>query len=601
MTKRVYAKWAGVGLVVLANVVMALWFWGRAPDPIIDFGREIYMPWRILEGQHLYRDFTYFNGPFSPYFNALVFKIFGVSLQTLTITNLVLAMGMTALLYRFMLELGDRWSAAIALFTMPFVFTFAQLNGVPNFNWITPYSHDLTHGIILGLSMIAAIWMYTRRRNMIWIANAGLLLGFVFLTKAEVFLAALLASIAGLVLAMWSETVPKRGWLALANFVITALIPPIVAFALLKAILPTHDVVLALEGSWHWLGNQQLLSLRYFKLINGTDHLGQSLTTTALWTAAYGAIAVFTAVIGSRLRKSSLKRPELIAICAFVAGLVLWIFWMRVWENFLRPMQLLVAIYGVYLLWRIAQSRRDRAALATIALPIMLAIFAGALLGKILWNVRAVHYGFALSLPATLLVINGLVYAGSRFADARGGSPQFVRAIWAALVLVGCYAHFRVDYAYFTKKDHVVSAGSDAFLADIRGKMINDACDYLLEHTSPDTTVLAMPEGFLLNYLSRRVNPTIYHQFTPPNLIMYGEENILAELKKHPPDVIALVHVDNIEYDARFLGRDYGKDIWAWVVTNYTPMKKSNGEDALFGYPPFVNEKSGVLIVARNR
>jgi prepilin signal peptidase PulO-like enzyme (type II secretory pathway) len=264
-------------------------------------------------------------------------------------------------------------------------------------------------------------------------------------------------------------------------------------------------------------------------------------------------------------------------------------------------MQLLVAIYGVYLLWRIAQSRRDRAALATIALPIMLAIFAGALLGKILWNVRAVHYGFALSLPATLLVINGLVYAGSRFADARGGSPQFVRAIWAALVLVGCYAHFRVDYAYFTKKDHVVSAGNDAFLADIRGKMINDACDYLLEHTSPDTTVLAMPEGFLLNYLSRRVNPTIYHQFTPPNLIMYGEENILAELKKHPPDVIALVHVDNIEYDARFLGRDYGKDIWAWVVTNYTPMKKSNGEDALFGYPPFVNEKSGVLIVARNR
>src|SRR3954462_7455293 len=131
MTRNAYAKWAGPGLVLLANLVMLLWFWGRAPDPIIDFGREIYMPWRITEGQHLYRDFTYFNGPFSPYFNAAVFKIFGVSLQTLAITNLVLAMGMTALLYRFMLELGDRWSAAIALFTMPFVFTFAQLNGVP--------------------------------------------------------------------------------------------------------------------------------------------------------------------------------------------------------------------------------------------------------------------------------------------------------------------------------------------------------------------------------------------------------------------------------------------------------------------------------------
>ena len=66
MTKSLYAKWAGPGLVLLANLVMLLWFWGRAPDPIIDFGREIYMPWRITEGQQLYRDFTYFNGPFSP-------------------------------------------------------------------------------------------------------------------------------------------------------------------------------------------------------------------------------------------------------------------------------------------------------------------------------------------------------------------------------------------------------------------------------------------------------------------------------------------------------------------------------------------------------
>jgi hypothetical protein len=68
-----YRRWAGPAIVLLANLVMLLWFWGRAPDPVIDFGREIYIPWRITEGQHLYRDFTYFNGPFSPYFNALIF------------------------------------------------------------------------------------------------------------------------------------------------------------------------------------------------------------------------------------------------------------------------------------------------------------------------------------------------------------------------------------------------------------------------------------------------------------------------------------------------------------------------------------------------
>ena len=37
--------------------------WSVGPDPLIDFGRELYVPWRITEGDVLYRDVAYFNGP----------------------------------------------------------------------------------------------------------------------------------------------------------------------------------------------------------------------------------------------------------------------------------------------------------------------------------------------------------------------------------------------------------------------------------------------------------------------------------------------------------------------------------------------------------
>jgi hypothetical protein len=432
-------------------------------------------------------------------------------------------------------------------------------------------------------------------------ACAGFLLGLVFLTKAEVFFASFLAAGFGMGLASWSDEDPRRRWLAVGAFMVTAIIPPVVAFVLLRSILPTHDVLLAMAGSWRWLGDQRLLNLRYFRLINGTDHLGQSLLTTALWTVGYVVTFILVFAIGMRLRRPALKRPEIVIISSLIAGLVLWFFWMRVWENFLRPMQFLVAGGGIHLLWRLARERRDRSALAGLALPMMLVVFSGTLLTKIIWNVRAVHYGFALALPATVLVVNTIVYFGARLAESRGGSPNFVRGVWAALILVGCYAHGRVDYEYFKRKDYVVSSGGDAFLADIRGKMINEAAEYLMTNTRPDQTVLAMPEGFLLNYLARRVNPTIYHQFTPPNLIMYGEDNMLAELQKHPPDIIALVHVDNIEYDARFLGKNYGLKIWDWVFANYQPMLKSNGQTALFGYPPFVDQHSGVLLVERKK
>ena len=42
------------------------WSWRRWPDPLVDFGRELYVPWRINAGQVLYRDLASLFGPLSP-------------------------------------------------------------------------------------------------------------------------------------------------------------------------------------------------------------------------------------------------------------------------------------------------------------------------------------------------------------------------------------------------------------------------------------------------------------------------------------------------------------------------------------------------------
>jgi hypothetical protein len=67
------------------------------PDIQVDFGRELYVPWRISEGDHLYSDIAYFNGPLSAHWNALCFVIFGVGLKTLKIVNLAVTVGIAAL------------------------------------------------------------------------------------------------------------------------------------------------------------------------------------------------------------------------------------------------------------------------------------------------------------------------------------------------------------------------------------------------------------------------------------------------------------------------------------------------------------------------
>ena len=87
--------------------------WQKWTNIVWDYGRELYTPWRITCGQVLYKDVASLFGPFPPYWNALLFKVFGVSIMTLVLFNILLVAGITALMYRFFSYTTDK---RIALF-----------------------------------------------------------------------------------------------------------------------------------------------------------------------------------------------------------------------------------------------------------------------------------------------------------------------------------------------------------------------------------------------------------------------------------------------------------------------------------------------------
>ena len=39
--------------VLIAGCGMLAWTWGAWPDPLVDFGREAYVAWRLAEGDAL--------------------------------------------------------------------------------------------------------------------------------------------------------------------------------------------------------------------------------------------------------------------------------------------------------------------------------------------------------------------------------------------------------------------------------------------------------------------------------------------------------------------------------------------------------------------
>ena len=97
----------------------------------------------------------------------------------------------------------------------------------------------------------------------------------------------------------------------------------------------------------------------------------------------------------------------------------------------------------------------------------------------------------------------------------------------------------------------------------------------------------------MLNYQARRVNSTGYINLMPPELQMFGEEEIVRSFAARPPDYVLLVHKNTDEYGIRFFGSNgYGERIMQWVLDHYTPVRTLGAE-------PLCDDRFGVKVLQR--
>jgi hypothetical protein len=88
----------------------------------------------------------------------------------------------------------------------------------------------------------------------------------------------------------------------------------------------------------------------------------------------------------------------------------------------------------------------------------------------------------------------------------------------------------------------------------------------------PGATLLALPEGLMLNYWARRRSPSRYWLFLPTELeAAGGEAVVLADLRANPPDFVAFVERPHHEFGVGRFGVDRrnGRAIGDWVRANY--------------------------------
>jgi len=586
------------GPVCIAVVALSgfIWTFGGWCEPVVDFGQALYIPWRLVEGDVLYTDIAYFYGPLSPYLNSVWFRLLGVSLRTLIVCNAVITAVLLILLYRLMLQIGDRLSAAAACVIFLVVFAFGNLSSDANYNYICPYSHEMTHGIVLAVASILFVWLYHRRGSGIYAAGAGLALGLIFLTKAEMFVAAMPAVCAALVAAVFFRPLSNTARLRLLGiFAVSVLAPVITAFCLLSLVMPPGRALGATMGGFSWLTRGDVVSMPFFRFIMGLDEPLLNIKKMFFWGLLYAAVFVPSGLLALMMRRRGFYRPVLAVVFFLVTAVLLTYESFHrpaLWLDIARPLPLLMVVLVLWFFVGLLNRQQDKPARNRAVLRFCMAVFSLLLLAKIVLFSRIYHYGFVFAMPATLMTVVMLTCWVPEWINRRGGYGGAFKAaalgILAAAVLFLTFSRA----LNLSNKTCTVSAGADAFLTDQRGKAINTLLEKIDELVKPNETMAVLPEGVMINYLTRRVNPTPYTSFMPVELLMFGEQNMLTALNGNPPDWVILVHRDYSMGGLRFFGRDFGESLSDWIVNHYEVQER-------IGEMPFTSGHFGVLMASR--
>ncbi len=595
-------RWMAPALLGALFASLASVGWLRWPDHLVDFGRELYVPWRLAEGDVLGRDVYTLFGPLSHSFNALIFRLVGPSVRIILAMNLILAVLMMFGIHRFIRAGADRTAAAVAGLVFALVFAFAQYEFIAGSNYIAPYAHEVTHGLILCMGLVACFGAQLRRPRMWRSALAGGLMGLIFLTKVEIAAAAVGVCIANAVLASMRPEPPRVLAARLAWFVGAATLAPLAFFITFSRHLAPEDAWRVVSGAFAGLGNSDITSNRFYLVVSGFDR------------PAANAWLALKALVGLILACAAMAGSARVIAC-FNSGVLRAAFWLialagAAWiassdtfslRPLARPLQLTsLAACLYYFRLFCSRSARPRASARPGAM-FLWSVFSVTLLIKILLNCKVGHYGAFLAMPATLLLVAWLVRDFPNHATRTRLQRSALRSLVVLVIVAVSVAHARRTAEFMGAKNLPMSDGADRiFTYDPQvydaGVTMAATLAWLQGNTPPEASLLVLPEGVILNYLSRRANPTPYINFMPIELALYGEDAIVAALEANPPDTIVLAHKNTQEYGVGFFGNtkdNYGRGIVEWMLgAGYQSV-------ASFGHEPFRDVRFGTRILKR--
>lgn len=575
---------AGIIILAIGTIFFIATSWRKWPDPLIDFGQQLYNAWQLSNGAVLYRDVGCIYGPLSEYLNAVVFWLFGPGLIVLAIANLIIFAGISTSIYFIVRKCWGVLAAWLSTLIFVSVFGFSQFVDAGNYNYATPYANETIHGMLISLLLCYALFTWANNSTAALSFFCGLLLGATVVLKPDFIVAAVLMTCVASV-ARW-RWYGLPGSVVFAGWISGVLLPSVVFAIYFVQFLPWDRAFLATAQAWLSVFNRSFnsspLAIRLLGLDKPWARLPEGLIATGR------ACAVILALIGT-LCLFERNRQQWLRL-TIAATLVLILAWLGVreikWEEIGRCLSGLTLIYLIISLFAFLRSPKQPFVGARVRLfRLLLACLALALLMRMFLNPRIYHYGYYQAALAAVLTPAVMIGELPNWFRTTGWQARSLAAVATlAIVLPGAAKLAIRSQNALRLKTETVACGRDRFYCfpadmDPTGVLVNATINAIREKAHGGT-VTVLPEGESINYFARLRNPVPHACFYKGSMETKTEAELVADLEKRPPEWIIIVSRDLIAFGIERYGEKpgAGQEVLRWVEQNYYKTARTGGD-----------------------
>ena len=563
--------WAALGALAALFIVMLVVTWQRWTQPIIDHGREMHVPVRILEGERLYVDIMYHYGPFAAYFNALLYSVFGIHLNVLHASGMVCAALILLMIYWLARRVVLAWEAALAT---ALVLITCALSGFLG-NFIQPYAYAALYGLTFALASLVCVVRFVTTQRTAWLCWAGAGVGAAMACKPEYAVLAGAPAAAGWMLA--SASARRWLWRPAGLAALTVLIVGAMAYGPILMTVPSRILI----ADTYELFNQPQL-VYFARFLNGT--LGWPTTGWALVSAAgmsLGAcgLAALLGLLLDQRAQSLLQREAAAGWIAVIAGAGLWFAGGGGSQPFdvtpLRSAPLVLGVTIGFFGWRLWRCYRRSEPLPPVdQIVLLIAIFSAIAIGRVILNVSLWSPYTSFTVPTVLVVYCYLFFRAAPHAMLSSARARdYARVV--AMVLVAIWlTSLGIEHADSARLNRFeINEPRGRFLTDVAvGQPLAEAIRFANARTQPGDYVLSVPQGSIINFLADRRNP-IREEILIPGLVPPDRE--AEAIRRIAEKQVKLILVSNHltpEYRDAVFGVHYNRALMQWILAHYHPV-----------------------------